>query len=501
MTTIGQKRSKPKPRAKHPLRHLSASSVLAGLSLALLFSLAPTVESLAQQTLQEKIYQARNRVLPALVHIQPVVADYRTGKLQKQSVVGSGVIIHPDGYVVTNYHVAGKAERILCTLADKEQVPAILIGGDPPTDLAVIKLDLSEYHGTLIAAEFGDSDALQVGQQVIAMGSPLALARSITFGVISTLDRYFPDDTRLPSGEKTGQYNLWLQTDAAINPGNSGGPLVDLQGQVVGINSRASVFANNIGFSIPSNIVRAVSAQLIENGSVERSWIGISIQPLQDLEDWFGSEDKHGALISSVDPGSPADRAKLRAGDVITSINGSAVSARFVEEIPAVHRNIADYQPGSELRIIVRRGDESFSIVTITEKLGRLLGDDQESPEWGCAVRAITKQMALDYQLTSLEGVFVTGVQRPGPAYAAGLRSGDVIVKVDGQIIESMEDFTGAYNAVEFADSTEALLVVRRGAATRFALIKTDPKTTDSTDSANSADSADGKADDQGGGE
>jgi serine protease Do len=147
---------------------------------------------------QQDIYSARDKVMPALVHIQPVITDYRTGKMRKQSVVGSGVIFHEDGYVVTNYHVAGKAERIICTLYDREQVKAELIGGDPLTDVAVIKLDLSKYEGKIEVAEFGDSDTIQVGQTVLAMGSPLALARSVSCGVVSTTDRYFPGDTRLP---------------------------------------------------------------------------------------------------------------------------------------------------------------------------------------------------------------------------------------------------------------------------------------------------------------
>ncbi|RME28914.1 MAG: hypothetical protein D6800_03360, partial [Candidatus Zixiibacteriota bacterium] len=202
---------------------------------------------------QKDIYRARDKVLPALVHIQPVIKDFNTGELKKQAIIGSGVIFHPDGYVVTNYHVAGKAERIICTLSDREEVPATFVGGDPPTDIAVIKLDLSEYDGQIHVAQFGNSDSVQVGQQVLAMGSPLSLSRTISMGVISTRDRYFSDEIRLPTGEPTGRYNLWLQTDAAINPGNSGGPLVDMSGRVIGINSRATFGANNLGFAIPVN--------------------------------------------------------------------------------------------------------------------------------------------------------------------------------------------------------------------------------------------------------
>ncbi len=466
------------------LRVIRRSGSVAG-ALAIVAVLALTGGGAAHaDDLQQRLYKARDAVLPALVHIQPVISDYRTGKLQKQSIVGSGVIIHKDGYVVTNYHVAGKAQHILCTLYDKEQVEATLIGGDPSTDLAVIKLDLSEYPGKLHVAKFGPSDSLQVGQQVIAMGSPLALARSITFGVISTLDRYFTDDTRLPSGERTGQYNLWLQTDAAINPGNSGGPLVDLSGRVVGINSRASTFANNIGFSIPSDIVRAVSAELIAHGKVSRSWIGVHFQPLQNLENWFGSKDRSGVLIASVDAGAPAQLAHLSAGDIIESINGVAVSARFNEELPNVYRTIAEYPIGSELELVVQRDGETFTTLVRTRELGVLQGEDLECPAWGFAVKEITRQMVLDYQLTSDSGVYVTGVKRSGVAFSGGLRRGDVITKVDDTAVRDLAGFKTLYDQLVDSKQELTMLSIRRGGALRFAIVKPEKpeKESDSSD-------------------
>ena len=174
------------------------------LPILLLFILTSSLVW-ADITTQNEIYLAREKVMPALVHIQPVIKNYATGEMEKQAVVGSGVIFHKDGYVVTNYHVAGKAERIICTLDDKEIVTATYIGGDPMTDISVIQLDLSQYNGTIHIAEFGNSDSVQVGQYVMAMGSPLSLSRSISLGVISTKDRYFSSDVRLPSGEKTGR--------------------------------------------------------------------------------------------------------------------------------------------------------------------------------------------------------------------------------------------------------------------------------------------------------
>ena len=176
-------------------------------SLALV--LMPLLSAATTRTNQDQIYAARDRVMPAVVHIQPVVTNYFTGELEKQSSVGSGVIFHPEGYVVTNYHVAGKAERILCTLFDREIVSAEFVGGDPMTDVAVIKLDLEDHPAAIPIAELGNSDEVQVGQFVLAMGSPLALSRSVSAGVVSTKDRYFSSDVRLPSGERTGQIRLY----------------------------------------------------------------------------------------------------------------------------------------------------------------------------------------------------------------------------------------------------------------------------------------------------
>jgi len=446
------------------------------LVLLILLALFLPVFGQEYPPLQEDIYKARDKILPALVHIQPVITDYRTGKLRKQSVIGSGVIYSEDGYVVTNYHVAGKAERIICTLFDKEQVKADLIGGDPLTDLAVIKLDLSEYNGTIVKADFGNSDAVQVGQYVLAMGSPLALARSVSAGVISTTDRYFSGEARLPSGEKTGLYNNWIQTDAAINPGNSGGPLVDLQGRIVGINSRAIMFANNIAFSIPSNIVREVIEEILGKGEVVRSWIGVQSQELQDLEGWFGTERNTGVLVASVDPKSPAEEAGIQAGDILLQMDGETVSARFAEELPKFYKRIADKEVGSTVEFTVLRGTDTIYVDVITHELGEILGEDLEVREWGFTVKAITKQMVVDNQLEDTLGVFVSGVKRVGPAAEAGLRRADVIKAVNEEEITSFGDFYNKYNELVEENGEKVLLTVSRFGSTRYILIKIDNK-------------------------
>jgi len=420
---------------------------------------------------QVEIYKARDRVLPALVHIQPVVKDYHTGELKKQSVVGSGVIFHSDGYVVTNYHVAGNSERIICTLGDREQVSAEYIGGDPSTDIAVIRLNLENYTGILTVAEFGNSDSLEVGQFVLAMGSPLSLSRSVSSGVISTKDRYFSDQIRLPTGEPTGRYNLWIQTDAAINPGNSGGPLVDLSGLVIGINSRATFGANNLGFAIPVNIVKRVSSEIIDHGKVSRSWIGVHCQALQELENYFGMGRNTGVLVSSIDNGSPAEIGFLKAGDVILELDGQPVSARFVEELPAFYSKIADHEPGSEIMLKVLRGEEEYSFAIRTRELGDLQGEDFEVKSWGFAVKAITRSMRIENQLDDTSGVYVTGVKRLGAAGEGGIRRGDIISSINRQTIVGLSDFVGFYNTSITRGEEKVLLSIKRGGATRLAVL------------------------------
>lgn len=427
----------------------------------------------AADTFQDQVYRARDKVLPALVHIQPVVKDYNTGELKKQAVIGSGIIFHSDGYVVTNYHVAGKAVRIICTLNDREEVPATYIGGDPPTDVAVIKLQLDKYKGKKIAvAEFGNSDSIQVGQYVLAMGSPLALARTVSAGVISTKDRYFGTEVRLPSGEPTGNYNLWIQTDAAINPGNSGGPLVSLDGKVIGINSRATMFANNIGFSIPINIVKEVTKAILADGQVTRSWIGVHCQALQELEGYFGSEPNVGVLVASVEPGSPGELAGLQAGDLIQSIDAAPVSGRYVEELPSFYKRVAMYPPGSTLHLVVNRGDEKRDVALVTRPLGELQGEDSEVADWGFTARSITRNMQSEYQLRDTTGVFVSGVRDGGPADNAGLRRGDVITHIDNAPVATLAEMTRLYDQMATNDQNKLLVSYRRGTAERFGVIE-----------------------------
>ena len=422
--------------------------------------------------LQRQIYAARDQVLPALVNVQPVVPDYSSGTKEKAQLTGSGVVVRSEGYVVTNYHVAGHSEQVICTLWNKERIRAELVGGDPLTDLAVLKLDFRDYKGTRPpAAEFGDSDALQTGQIVMALGSPFALSRSLSFGVISTTDRYLPSDFRLPSGERTGIFNTWIQTDAAINPGNSGGPLVDLSGRVVGINSRAFVMANNLGFSIPANVVREVVAAIIANGRLERSWIGVEVQPLQELEDFFAARSG-GVLVSDVEPESPAESAGIRPGDLLVRVGDKEVTARFYEEIPLFYQLVAGFPADREVEIAFQRAGALQTVRLTPREYGRSSGGDFEVKAWGFTVRGITQQNVLELHLENAAGVLVSGVRGGGAAEEGGLAPQDIVRFVGEKQVENLEQFRQLYEELSKGSPAPIMLHVKRRDSGRFVLIK-----------------------------
>jgi serine protease Do len=431
-----------------------------------------TVTSSDKLALQRAIFAARSQALPAVVHIQPISEVYTSGKKEKQTGVGSGVIVSPDGHIITNYHVAGKAKSLLCTLSNREKVTADLIGGDPLTDIAVCQLDLEQFKGEITYAEFGDSDHLEVGEYVMALGSPLALDRTVSLGVVSCVDRYMSDRMRLPSGERTGEFNTWIQTDAAINPGNSGGPLVNLQGEIVGINARTALFADNLGFAIPINTVREVYDQILAKGKVERSWIGVEIQPLQELEQYFGTEERKGALISHVDVDSPAAAAGLREGDVILTFDGKPLTARFKEEVPHIHKLIADTELGKEVRIRVLRDGQEQELSLITQPLGELLGEDFDAEAWGFTVKGITRQMVIEEQLEDERGVMVTGVSPSAAVDQAQLLRGDVIRSIGDDAVENLESFQAIYESLVAEEREKVLLRVKRSGGIHYILLQ-----------------------------
>jgi serine protease Do len=426
----------------------------------------------AQENSQKKVLEAKRLVFPALVHIQPVKEFLSSGEKQKVQVTGSGVIISADGYVVTNNHVAEKANYVRCTLSSKLELQAKVIGLDPWTDLAVLKLDLMAAGLKSVPfASFGSSENIEVGQMVIALGSPLGLARSLSLGVISSVDRYFND-----VGEMISPFNLWIQTDAAINPGNSGGPLVDLNGGIIGINARAVVFGENLGFAIPADIVKYVVNQIIEKGEVERSEIGLEWQEIKEYRAFIKRPELQGVLVAGVEKGSAAESAGIRPGDLVTNINNVLVSAIHLEELPKIRLLIANLPVNSSIMFELTRNDKIMEIEVVSTRQGKFQGNEFNCEEWGISVQEITPRIVKNFQLESDKGVLVSGSKGGGKGEKADIRPGEILLKIDGKAVTGLEDFKEKYERYKKEGERSFLLFLKSGQSNHFALIQGENK-------------------------
>ncbi|QOI99995.1 MAG: trypsin-like peptidase domain-containing protein [Phycisphaeraceae bacterium] len=427
---------------------------------------------------------ARDRVFPALVNIRVVTVNYVGGQESKGGGNGSGTIIGPEGYVVTNQHVVADGRRFFCTLADKREVAAELVGEDPLTDLAVLRLNMDQLRdaGPLPVAVFGDSDTLDVGDTVLAMGSPFSLSRSVTLGIVSNTSRVFTsgfgteevEDMELDYGQTTGVFTRWIQHDALINPGNSGGPLVNLRGEIIGINTRGGA---GMGFASPSNLARDVAALLIAHGEVPRSWVGVSFRTIAKT----GLTE--GVLVNSVTRGGPADAAGLRAGDLVLALAGSPVTVRFAEELPPLMKSISDRPIGTDLTLRVRREGRDFDLRLTTERLLPERGDETALRGWGIAAREITEKLARDLRLTSRDGVFVTGVRPGSPADLSEpkIQRGDIIRSIDKRPVAAFRDAVAIYREIMAPTDREKipeflLVEVERRGQSQVTVIKPRPE-------------------------
>ncbi|OHV12338.1 serine peptidase [Kushneria phosphatilytica] len=342
--------------------------------------------------------------------------------------LGSGFIISHDGYILTNAHVVDDADQIKVRLNDRRELDAKLIGKDKKTDIALLKVDAND----LPTLNIGDSDSLQTGEWVAAIGSPFGFDHSVTAGIVSAINRTLPSETYVP----------FIQTDVAINPGNSGGPLFNLDGKVVGINSQIFTRSGGfmgVSFAIPINVAMNVADQLKKNGHVSRGWLGVVIQPVsRDLADSFGLDEARGALIAQVAPDSPAAKAGLQSGDIILSAEGKDISSSDV-----LPRIIGKVSPGDTVDLkLLRNGDQQ----SVTVKVGNWPDEDDSGdvdsgqhnnqPSMGLAVSNLNAD-----QLGQLEvdhGVLVQQVDSRGAAARAGIQRGDVIVEVNRQEIDSV---------------------------------------------------------------
>jgi len=391
-----------------------------------------------------------NRLLNSVVRIDVREVNFEDGGRRLQSSIGSGVILSADGLVLTNAHVVGpRAVEITVTLANLENVGAKLVGWDHWTDLALLRLDMADINRRKLSfahAEFGDSDKLYPGETVYAVGTPFGLTRTVTRGIISNTSQYFEADREV-EGYETGLFNTWLQTDAAINPGNSGGPLVNEDGKVVGITSRGFMGANNLGFAIPANTAKNILADLVANGAVTRSYIGIVPGALQNLEGYYSLALDTGMLVNSVDPGSPGERAGLRGGDILLAVDEKPVDGRFPEQLPGILNLIAGHPVGAHLDLTVKRGAETKQVMVVTERLESSVGEERAFDRWGLSVRKVSRIYAREHQLPDDKGVIVIGIQPGFPADVAGLQPGDIVTTINRLPVDSLEILKAAHEA------------------------------------------------------
>ncbi len=471
---------------KHAFRVLASIALLGGASPARAQDGLDAQVLLRAEELREEIramvQQAKLRVFPALVNIHVISVEYWGGKENKSESVGSGTIVTPEGHILTNAHVTRQGKRFRVRMADHTELPAELVGEDVLTDLAVLKIDPADLPPgtTLPVAVMGDSAKVRVGDTVLAMGSPFALSRSVTLGIVSNTERVFSsmfsgdrdavDAMQEERGERSGLFTRWIQHDALILPGNSGGPLVNLRGEVVGVNTLG---AAGMGFASPSNLAREVLAALVEHGSVPRSWIGATFKPIERT-----SADR-GVLLTSVVAGGPADRAGLRPGDVLTSIDGEPLHVRFAEQIPPLLKRFADVPVGGTVRVSYLRDGKEGAATIVTELLLKDRGRRTLLRTWGVSIEEITDKLARDRRLESKEGVLVSGVRPGSPAALAEppLTWGDVIRAVDGTRVADLDAMVEWYrSATSRPDPPEYFLVeFDRQGKNQLTLIKARP--------------------------
>jgi serine protease Do len=376
------------------------------------------------------------------------------GGEQERSSLGSGFIVSDDGYILTNNHVIKDADEIVVRLNDRRELDAKLIGADESSDLALLKVEADD----LPTVELGNSDKLEVGEWVVAIGSPFGFDYSVTAGIVSAKGRSLPNESYVP----------FIQTDVAINPGNSGGPLFNLDGKVVGINSQIYTRSGGfmgVSFAIPINVAMDVADQLKEKGKVSRGWLGVVIQEVsKDLAESFGLEKAAGALVAQVVPGSPAEAAGVKNGDIITHFNGRAIN--LSSDLP---HQVGRVKPGKESTLdVVRNGKRKrikVSIGTLPDGDGAELAMNSSNPQEHSSKRlgVVIGELSDAQRKSTGDGVVVREVKR-GPAAFAGLVNGDVITMISGEPVRSVEDFERIVADIP-ANRSVPMRIVRRGAA------------------------------------
>jgi serine protease Do len=434
----------------------------------------------------QRVTDVTERVFPTVVRLDVAQEVYQNGKRTFSRGIGSGVIIDDQGRILTNFHVAGRAAEIYITLYNKERVPAKLIGDDHWTDLAVVQLDPDEIKKRNIQfahADLGESRGLKVGQDVIAIGTPFGLSRTMTLGIVSNNERTFYPQTQTIDDYETGQFSNWIQMDTPIAPGNSGGPLVDLTGKIVGINTRG-IQGQALNFAIPIDLAKGVAAEIIRTatadtkGRVTRADLGIDLKPLQDLETYYAIDINKGVLLNGVDRGSPAEKAGLKAQDILLSIDGKPTNVRFPEELAGVRQRIAALPLDKPVKVTALRGGRPMELDITPVKLESAVGEEREAKAWGFSVRDVTRAYANEQQLDDDKGVVVTSRTRGYPADKADVNDGDIIRAIDGQPVDDLDAFIKRFKELTAKKKTPVLLLVQRDRGVQNKLLKITYSTT-----------------------
>jgi serine protease Do len=377
-----------------------------------------------------------------------------------QTGLGTGFIIDKEGYILTNNHVVDSVDEIKVTLEDESVFEAKIIGRDPETDIALIKIDDAK---DLQPLELGDSDKLEVGDWVLAIGNPYGLGHTVTAGIVSAKYR---DNVGI------GTFDNFIQTDASINPGNSGGPLVNIDGDVIGINSAILSQTGGsvgIGFAIPINMAKDL-LPMLKSGKVVRGWLGVTVQDIDsDLKDKFDLENEKGALISSVTPDGPSEKAGLKIGDVIVSFQGKEI--KDSKRLPYI---VSSTPVGTDAEVVViRKGAKKTIKVKLGERPGSdelMAGDQNSELNLGMELETLTSEKARRYGISDAEGLLVLNVDYNSPAAEAGLRQGDVILEVDREKIPTVEEFNTKLKNYKPGD--KILLLVKRRNTTIFTTLR-----------------------------
>ncbi len=419
--------------------------------------------------LKTAVAGASASVIPALVRIHVVEVDYREGRELKSEATGSGVIFTPDGHIITNHHVAGRAAQIACTLADRRKIDAELVGTDPLTDICVIKL-LPQTAESFPVAHFGDSDAVRVGDPVLAMGSPLALSQSVTLGIVSNTQLVMPDllwpFTFELEGEDVGSIVRWIGHDAEVGPGSSGGPLVNLVGEVVGINEMEF----GLGAAIPGSLALAVARKLVVSGKIARAWLGLEVQPLLKSQ-----QGETGVLVGGSIPDSPAERAGFQPGDLLVSLAGQPIHVRHPEELPGLNQLVADLPIGEQVEAVVLRRGGRHTLRVVPQEREAAQPRESEFPEWGMTGRNLSLVEAKEMHRPK-SGVLVTSVRPGGPCSEAkpAIAKGDVITAVgETRIVAAVDLAAATERLAEGADEPIPTLVLfDRGPEHRMTVVE-----------------------------